>query len=48
MKCQFIKNTYARTSATEIYKSLADINPDFMKPYFMIKKRLIIYELDAP
>ena len=48
MKCQFIKNTYARTLATEIYKSLADINPDFMKPYFMIKKRLIIYELDAP
>ena len=37
-----------RTLATEIYKSLADINPDFMKPYFMIKKRLIIYEMDAP
>ena len=23
--------------ATEIYKSLADLNPDFMKPYFIIK-----------
>ena len=24
--------------ATEIHKSLADINPGFMKPYFMIKE----------
>ena len=24
--------------ATEIYKSLADINPDFIKPYFIIKE----------
>ena len=29
-------NLYAL--ATEIYKSLADINPDFMKPYFIIKE----------
>ena len=27
-----------RALATEIYKRLADINPDFMKPYFEIKK----------
>ena len=27
-----------RALATEIYKSLADINPDFMKPYFKIKE----------
>ena len=27
-----------RALATEIYKSLADINPDFMKPYFIIKE----------
>ena len=26
--------------ATEIYKSLADRNPDFMKPYFKIKEML--------
>ena len=26
--------------ATEIYKSLADINLDFMKPYFIIKNAL--------
>ena len=24
--------------ATEIYKSLADVNPDFMKPYFIKKE----------
>ena len=27
-----------RTLATEIYKSLTDINPDFMKNYFQLKK----------
>ena len=27
-----------RALATEICKSLADINPDFMKPYFIIKE----------
>ena len=40
MKCKFIKNTYALWLATEIYKSLADINPDLMKPYFVIKEML--------
>ena len=29
---------HLRTLATEIYKSLTDINPDFMKPYFIIKE----------
>ena len=29
--------------ATEIYKSLTDKNPDFMKPYFKIKE--IYYNL---
>ena len=42
MKCQFIKNTLAtsktRALATEIYKSLTDINPEFMKPYFIMKE----------
>ena len=27
-----------RALATEIYNILADINPDFMKPYFIIKE----------
>ena len=36
MKCQSIKHLHAL--ATEIYKSLANINPDFMKPYFIIKE----------
>ena len=27
-----------RTLATEIYKSLTDVNPDFMKNYFSIKE----------
>ena len=27
-----------RTLATEIYKSLTDVNPDFMKSYFPIKE----------
>ena len=29
---------HLRALATEIYKSLADINPDFMKPYFKRKE----------
>ena len=29
---------HLRTLATQIYKSLTDINPDFMKPYFIIKE----------
>ena len=33
-----IHQKHLRTLATEIYKSLADINPDFMKPYFKIKE----------
>ena len=28
---------HLRALATEIYKSLADINPDFIVPYFIIK-----------
>ena len=32
-----------RTSATEIYKSLTDVNPDFVKNYFSIKE--IAYSL---
>ena len=33
-----IHQKHLRALATEIYKSLADINPDFMKPYFIIKE----------
>ena len=33
-----IHQTQLRTLATEIYKSLADVNPDFMKNYFSIKE----------
>ena len=33
-----IHKKHLRALATEIYKSLADINPDFMKPYFKIKE----------
>ena len=33
-----IQQKHLRALATEIYKSLADINPDFMKPYFKIKE----------
>ena len=33
-----IHQKHLRALATEIYKSLADINPDFMKPYFKIKQ----------
>ena len=33
-----IHQKHSRALATEIYKSLADINPDFMKPYFKIKE----------
>ena len=31
---------------TKIYKSLVDIN--FMKPYFIIKKCLIVYKMNVP
>ena len=34
----FIYQKQLRTLATEIYKSLTDINPDFMKNYFSIKE----------
>ena len=34
-----------RSLATEIYKSLTDVNPDFMKNYFSIKE--IPYRLSA-
>ena len=33
-----IHHKHLRALATEIYKSLADINPDFIKPYFKIKE----------
>ena len=33
-----IHQKHLRALAREIYKSLADINPDFMKPYFIIKE----------
>ena len=33
-----INQKHLRALATEICKSLADINPDFMKPYFIIKE----------
>ena len=33
-----IHQKHLRALATDIYKSLADINPDFMKPYFKIKE----------
>ena len=33
-----IHQKHLRALGTEIYKSLADINPDFMKPYFKIKE----------
>ena len=32
-----IHQKHLRALATEIFKSLADINSDFMKPYFIIK-----------
>ena len=35
-----INQKHLRALATEIYKSLADINPDFMKPCFTIKEML--------
>ena len=38
MKSPFIKNNYVHTLATEIYKSLTDVNPNFMKNYFSIKE----------
>ena len=33
-----IHQKHLHTLATEIYKSLTDINPDFMKPCFIIKE----------
>ena len=33
-----IHEKHLRALATEIYKYLADINPNFMKPYFKIKE----------
>ena len=33
-----INQKHLRALATEICKSLADINPDFMKPYFITKE----------
>ena len=33
-----IHKKHLRALATEIYKYLADINPNFMKPYFKIKE----------
>ena len=33
-----IHQKHLRALATEIYQSLADMNPDFMKPYFIIKE----------
>ena len=33
-----IHQKHLRALATEIYKSLGDINPDFMKPYLIIKE----------
>ena len=35
-----IHQKHLRALATEIYKSLPDINPDFMKPHFKIKLKL--------
>ena len=34
MKCQFIKSIYLY----EVFKSLTDINPDYMKSYFTMKE----------
>ena len=31
---------------TEVFKSLADINPDFMKSYFTIKKYSAAHEME--
>ena len=33
-----IYQKHLRALAAEIYKGLADINPDFMKPYFKIRE----------
>ena len=38
-----IHEKHLRALPTEVYKSLTDINPDFMKPYFKIKE--IAYNL---
>ena len=34
-----IYQKHLRDLVTKIYKSLEDINPDFMKPYFIILKK---------
>ena len=34
-KCQFIKRNYANWGY-EVFKSVADTNPDFLKSYFTI------------
>ena len=34
-----------RILAPEVFKSLADINPDFMKSYFTIKEIPAAYEM---
>ena len=36
-KCQFIKSSYVYW-LQKFFKSLTDINPDFMKSYFTIKE----------
>ena len=38
MQWQFIKSSGVYLLATDVLKSLADINPDFMKSYFTIKE----------
>ena len=35
-----------RILATEVFKSLADLNPDFMKSYFTIKEYPTAYEME--
>ena len=40
-----IYQTYLRALATEVHKSLADINPEFMKPCFIIKEMPFSYVL---
>ena len=41
-----IHQNQLRILATEVFKSLADINPDFMKSYFTIKKNPTAYEME--
>ena len=40
-----IYQKHLRDLVTKMYKSLEDINPDFMKPYFIIKKKKMPYNL---